>query len=172
MLDDRDRVGRGNERAEDDGMAPTEPFAQAERRDDRLEYQCRQADGRDHAGNSERGDRHALAPEVAELQVKGSLEQQPWQEHRVQQLLGQLWRFEQPQDAEDETGDHESHRVRQPEPARGNRDRRRDDEEQYETSRFPWLPIPEVDHYRDASVEMQHTKKSGKSDTVGSWIQS
>ena len=132
--DDRNRVGGGDERSEDHGVPPAKSRSQSEDPGHQVEEHRRQGDRHDHARHGERGNRKTITPEVPKLEVECGLEQQPWQEHGVEEFFGEVRRFEQADEAEHKTGKHQGHGVGEAEPTGGDGDRRGDNEEQDETS--------------------------------------
>lgn len=73
--------------------------------------------------------RELVLEETLELEVERRLEEQPRQEYGVEQILGEDGRLQRTRGAERQTGDDERHGVRELEPARDERDGRRDGEQ-------------------------------------------
>jgi hypothetical protein len=124
QTDDRDGVGGGEERGEDQGVREPEARRDVQRLGGRHEHHRREPDGHAQPRDRQRVDRELVRPELLEIQVKRGLEDQPREEHREEQLLAQVGRGEHPGGAQREPGDDQRDGERRTEPARDQRDRR------------------------------------------------
>ena len=158
QADHGDRIGRGDDGAEHEGLRPGESGFESQRPGHQNEDEGGEPDGRDHAGDGERQDGPHVAPKLVEVEVESRFEQESGQDDREQHLPGQFGRLEGVQRAQQQAGEHERHRVREPKAARGDRHGRRD-HEQHDESGFgvghagtfhaPGSGAPPVD-YRDS----------------------
>jgi hypothetical protein len=117
--DDRDRVGRADQRAEDESgfERPAKPDGEPARHDERAEH--------DPHGR-QRDHRNEIALEIAPAQVQRRLEQERRQDNVEDQVVGQRQARLAAGGGERRPGEHEADRIGQAEAARGKRDQNRE----------------------------------------------
>ena len=146
---DRDRIGGDDERGEHHGVDEPEPLRERERVDHRRQHGGGDREGHDDAGHRQRVDGDAFAPEAGRVEMERRFEDEPRQDQREEELLGEVRWLEGMRSAKHETGNDQRDGVGQAQPPRANGDRRSHDEQQDECEfAVHVVPFPIVDALR------------------------
>ena len=124
--DDADRVGGGDERAEQERQRPaqTAEHVRAERGE---------REGDEHAGDGERHDAAPLSTQLTDLKVERCLEQEDRQEDVEDEVRGEAQRLDVHGKAHGQAHEHESDVVGDADAPRHDGDRRGDDQQEDES---------------------------------------